>query len=559
MELREYTLPLRKWWWLIVAATLIAAVSSYLVTRQQPLIYQSRTTVMVGNAFASPNPNTYYDSYLPQQFAATYADVIQRDNVQQATLTALGLEFLPEYTARALPETQLIEISVTDTDPARAQAVATELVNQLAVLSSAGAGRDNQQRQAFVNAQLDELEAKITETQDQIAEKQTELANLFSARQIDDTQNQIGGLQNKLATLQANYAALLSNTAQGAVNTVNVLEAATLPTEPIGPNKRATVLLAAVIGFVLAAGAAYFLEYLDDTFKNPDDIQKTLGLTTLGAVPAMAGVAPGGELVALASGPSPAAEAYRVLRTNLQFASVDRPLHVLVVTSPAPGEGKSLTAANLGVTLAQAGRRVVLVEGDLHRPRLHHIFGLRNNAGITSALLDEHPSLGGLLQPTATPGLRVLTSGPIPPNPAELLGSNRMRQILTELQADADILIVDSPPVTALADAAILAAQADGVLLVVEVGRTSRDLARRAMTALRQVNARVIGVLLNRMPTRGSGYYYYYSHDGHYDTPAGRRSRKGRWPRKTTNPSQPVESGRAPLPLQSAADDRSQR
>ncbi len=482
---------------------------------------------MVGNAFANPNPNSYYDFYLPQQFATTYADIVQRDNIRQATMAALGLEFLPGYSAKALPNTQLIEISVTDTDPARAQAVANELVNQLAKLSSAGAGRDNQQRQAFINGQLDELETKIQETQDEITKKQTELANLFSARQINDAQNQIAGLQNKLATLQANYAALLSNTAQGAMNTINVLEAATLPTEPIGPNNRATILLAAVIGFALAAGAAYLLEYLDDTLKNPDDIQKTLGLTTLGAVPVMADIAPGGELVVLTSGPSPAAEAYRVLRTNLQFASVDRPLRVLVVTSPAPGEGKSLTAANLGVTLAQAGRRVVLVEGDLHRPRLHHVFGLRNNAGITTALLDEHPSLDGLLQPTATPGLRVLTSGPIPPNPAELLGSNRMRQLLTELLADADILVVDSPPVTALADAAILAAQADGVLLVVEVGRTTRDLARRAMAALRQVNARVVGVLLNRMPTRGSGYYYYYSHYGHYDTTAGRRSRKG--------------------------------
>jgi capsular exopolysaccharide synthesis family protein len=209
-----------------------------------------------------------------------------------------------------------------------------------------------------------------------------------------------------------------------------------------------------------------------------------------------------------------------VLRTNLQFAAVDRPLRTLLITSPAPTEGKSLTAANLAVAQAQAGRRVILVDTDLHRPRLHRLFKLRNNAGVTTALLAEHPALDDLLQEASVPGLRVLTSGPLPPNPAELLGSARMKELLVELTAVADTVVLDSPPATAFSDAAILSTQSDGVLLVLDSGHTRREIARRSLEALGRVNARVVGVLLNRMPTRGAGYYYYYYyyHYGHYYT-----------------------------------------
>ena len=520
MELKEYVQPLGKWWWLIAAATLIAAASAFLATRQQPLIYQTRTTMMVGNAFA--NPSSYYDSYLTQQFATTYADIVQRDNIRQATMAALGLEFLPGYAAKALPNSQLVEISVTDTDPARAQAVANELVNQLAKLSTAGTSRDNQQRQAFINAQLNELETKIQETQDQITEKQTELANLFSARQIDDTQNQIGGLQNKLATLQANYAALLSNTAQGAVNTVNVLEAATLPTAPIGPNKRATVLLAAVIGFVLAAGAAYLLEYLDDTVRYPQLLQKTLGVPVLAAVPEITPdllkQTPGLAI----DGRSSAGQAYRILRTNLQFAGVDHKLRILLVTSPNPAEGKTQTAASLAAFLAEAEQRVVLVDADLHRPRQHQIFGLANNMGLTTALLARDTELEPLLRDTPVPRLQVLTSGPLPPDPAPLLGSRRMGALLNELSLRADIVVLDLPPMHAVADATILVPYVDGVILVAEAGRTRIGALRRAVESLRQVNAPLLGIVLNRVSERGQGYYAGYYRYQDYASDGGR-------------------------------------
>ena len=517
MELKEYLAPLRKWWWLIVASTLVATVSSYLATRQQPPIYQSRTTIMVGRAIENPNPSGN-DLWLTQQLANTYADIAKRSPIKEAVMAALGLSWLPEYNVRVVPNTQLLEITVVDTSPVRAQAVAAEFANQLMRQAPTGSDSQAQQRQAFIAAQLNDLEAKIKETQAEIEKKQNELTNMFSARQIADTQTQITGLQSKLNTLQANYAALLANTQKGALNTISVIEPAALPTEPIGPNKPATILLAAAIGLVLAAGAAYLLEYLDDTLKNPDDVQKALGLTTLGAVPRME-LAQVSELITALTGQSAAAEAYRILRTNLQFAAVERPLRTLLVTSPAPTEGKSLTVANLSIALAQAGKRVVAADTDLHRPRLHRLFGLRNNAGVTTALLEARPALDGLLQETAVPGLRVLTSGPLPPNAAELLGSARMRELLAELTAQADIVVLDSPPATALSDAAILSTQCDGVLMVLDSGSTRREVARRALEALHRVNARVVGALLNRMPLRGGGsyyYYYYYYYYGHY-------------------------------------------
>ena len=255
--------------------------------------------------------------------------------------------------------------------------------------------------------------------------------------------------EQKLNSLQSNYAALLANTQRGALNQLSVIEAAQPPNLPIGPDRLIIILLAAAVGFVMAAAAAYLLEYLDDTFKSPDMVQKTLGLTTLGAVPVMDEVTPGNELAPLINDHSATTEAYRVLRTNLQFASVDRPLHTLMVTSPAPSEGKSMTSANLAAAVARAGRQVILVDADLHRPRLHRVFNLTNNVGVTSALLADHPSVEGLLQETQIPGLRVLTAGPLPPNPAELLGSSRMKDLIAALNAHADMVILDTPPVAA--------------------------------------------------------------------------------------------------------------
>ena len=243
-------------WWLILAAVLLAGVSSYLVTRQQPMTYQSHATLMVGSALANPNPDNT-DLFLTQALASTYADVAQREHVRDATMAALGLSALPEYAVRAVPRTDLIEIAVIDTDPQRAQAVAGELANQLIKLGPTGSDQADQTRQGFVDQQLDQLEANIKATQDEISNKQTELASMFSARQIADTQALITALGSKLTAMQANYASLLLSTKRDATNTITIVEPPTLPSTPIGPNKKATILLAVAIGFMLAAVGAY--------------------------------------------------------------------------------------------------------------------------------------------------------------------------------------------------------------------------------------------------------------------------------------------------------------
>ncbi len=533
MELKDYIRPIRKWWWLIAASVLIATLAAYVATRRQPPIYSTRTTVMVGNAIDNPNPSGY-EFYLTQQLANTYADIAGRDNVRDAIQIALDLPYVPPYSARVVPNTQLVEIVVTDTDPRRAQSVAEEVVHQLSQLSPTGQGGQSQARQEFIQNQLNELETNIRNTQAELTKRQDELATLFSARQIADAQATIAGLQNKLATLQTNYSGLLANTQAGALNAINIIEKAALPTNPVGPNKMMTILMAAAIGLALATAASYLLEYMDDSLKNPEDVKKALGVTTLGAVPRIDGTAPGNELAILTNSQSTAAEAYRVLRTNLQFAAVDRPLDTLLVTSPAPSEGKSMTIANLAAALAQAGQKVIIVDTDLHRPRLHKVFGLRNNLGVTTALLQEHPNIDGLLQETTLPNLRVLTAGPLPPNPAELLGSQRMAELMATLKNESDIVLFDSPPVTALSDTAILSTQMDGVLLVIDAGKTRRDIAKRAIEALNRVNAHVIGVLLNRMPMQGGGgYYYYYQYGDYYGSNDGSASqgKKGKRPR----------------------------
>lgn len=205
---------------------------------------------------------------------------------------------------------------------------------------------------------------------------------------------------------------------------------------------------------------------------------------------------PDAVLITLRDPRSPAAEAYRTLRTNIQFSSLDKPLCTLLVTSTAPDEGKSTTVANLAVIMAQSEQRVILVDCDLRRPGLHTIFGVPNEPGLTSALLEQGEAPLPF-QRTPVPGLVLLPSGPLPPRPADLLGSRRMEALIKRLQGMADIILFDTPPVTAVTDAAVLSTKVEGVLLVLQAGKTRRDRAREARRLLEKVKANIVGVVLN--------------------------------------------------------------
>ncbi len=212
-------------------------------------------------------------------------------------------------------------------------------------------------------------------------------------------------------------------------------------------------------------------------------------------------------LITLTDPRSPVSEAYRTLRTNLSFSSLDEPIRTLVVTSPAPDEGKSTTVANLAVTMAQGGRSTILVDCDLRRPALHTLFDIQSEPGLTNLLLEEDGQPA--LQQTEVAGLQILTSGPLPPNPADLLGSQKIDKVIASLVEQADVVLFDAPPVMAVTDAAVLGAKVDGVLLVISAGKTRRDHAERAKEMLERANVRIVGAALTNAPKDSSigGYY----------------------------------------------------
>ena len=213
------------------------------------------------------------------------------------------------------------------------------------------------------------------------------------------------------------------------------------------------------------------------------------------------------DLITLTDARSPQAEAYRSLRTNLEFSNLYEPLRSMLVSSTAPGEGKSTTLANLGVINAQAGKRVILLDCDLRRPKLHELLGVSNNVGVSTALLEPDGDLP--LQDTEVDNLQVMTAGPLPPNPADLLASKRMDTLLEQLTAQADLVLLDAPPVTAATDAALLATKVEGVLLVVSAGHTKREDAERAKDLLEKVNANVVGAVLTNAAIDPSTYGSY--------------------------------------------------
>jgi polysaccharide biosynthesis transport protein len=421
VELKQYIQPLLKWWWMLLSATLIAAVSTFVVTSQQPPVFQSRTTLVVGQTYFQANP-TSADIWQSQSLAAWYVDLIRRQPVQQATMEALGITWLPSYAARTLPNSQLIEIVVTDSVPERAQIVANELANQL-IRQSPTFQQEDDERNDFIQEQLRTLEADITLTNEEIANKQEELGGLFSARQIADAQAEIRALGSKLSSLQSTYASLLGNSARGATNTLSIVESANLPTTPVGPQRIMLILISAAVGLVLAVAAAYLLEYLDDTIKTSAEVNKLLKLPVIGHIAEIEKSKNDGTY--LTKNPrSMVAEAFRGLRTNLEFVAVDKPLKVILVTSAAVGDGKTSLAAGLATIMAQGGKTVLLVDADLRRPSIHRYLGLSNKNGLTDVFRNSI-ELHEALQTWNLEKVMVIPAGEPPPNPAELLGSKK--------------------------------------------------------------------------------------------------------------------------------------
>ncbi len=361
---------------------------------------------------------------------------------------------------------------------------------------------------------MNDLEIRIKNTQDEIERKNEELDTMTSARQIADLETEIADLEDGLNTYQANYSSLLVNTERGAVNSLSVLEFANLPRSPVGPNSMMIILLSGVVALVISAGAAYLLEYLDDTLKMPDDIHRRLDLPVVGFISAMEKGKYHGDYVAKHPR-SAIAESFRALRTDLEFSAVDNPLKTILVASPGVAAGKTSIAINLAVVIAQGGKKVYLLDADLRKPSVHRSIGLPNRQGLSDAFRrDKDPR--DLAQFWPEGNIHVITSGPLPPNPSELLSSRKMDQILQTIEQEADVLIIDGPPFL-VTDATILSAKSEGVLLVIRYGHTRKDAAMSAVSQLRRTGARILGVVLNQIPRTGEekyGFYHYYA--GYY-------------------------------------------
>lgn len=563
MEIRRYFRILRRWWWLLAAATLIAAGGSYLATRSQPRTYSSRARVMVGESIQSRSPD-YYTISTAQQLAMTYVELATTRSVLQNVIDALGLQSSPDVlrgmiAIKLVQGTQILDITVVDTDPVRAAAIANAVGDELTHQPLSGSSGTQADIRADVEEQLRDLKERINFARQEVQNLEAAILEEDSARAIAELKNRRDLLQNQISQWQSTYAQLYSAYTGNQANVLTVVERAEPNYTPIGPRTTMNVALAGAIGAMLAVGAILLLEFLDDTVKSGEEISQLTGLTFLGIVPRAAEPKEAGmRLLTIAEPRSNFSECFRVLRTNLQFSAFDRPLQTLLVTSPQPTEGKSTAAANLGVVFAQAGRRVVVVDTDLRRPILHKIFDLPNDWGLTGALFGEYLQPKDALFPTAVDNLYVVPSGPLPPNPSEILGSQRMETFINDLKQRADVIIFDTPPLLTVADSTVLATKVDGVVIIADSGSTRREALQKAAESLRQVGAHILGTILNRVDTRAEGYYYYYS--SYYYTEDGEKKRHRKRSKRRRDAPRQNDFRAGPFqvePLQAAASQKS--
>jgi capsular exopolysaccharide synthesis family protein len=427
-----------------------------------------------------------------------------------------------------------------------------------------------------VQNQLETVQKNIDDIQDQINELETQIAALNAAAISDEQQSQLAEKQANLAQLEpvlALYQEIYTNLVvlgkpvesggdisgqldqlqttlnlyqQIYISSISILEAlrlaqaqntptvvqvepATTPKNPISPKPVQSALLYAAVGLVVTAGIAFLIEYLDDTVKTPDDVKNTLGLPVVGLVAELKGNYDGKNAlrsgVFVADQPrSPVSEAFRALRTNLEFSSVDSPLKTILVSSSGEGEGKTTVASNLAIILSQGGKKVLLLDADLRRPNVHKQFSIPNRVGLSDLIRGRMDVEDVIQVPENIKKLSIITSGSLPPNPAELLGSLKMGLILDSLKSIFDVIVIDTPPML-VSDAQILSSRVDGILFVVRPGKTHIDVAKSPLEELKRIDARVVGVVLNRIP-RNRGYYYggyryyspYYSSNGYHYT-----------------------------------------
>jgi capsular exopolysaccharide family len=299
------------------------------------------------------------------------------------------------------------------------------------------------------------------------------------------------------------------------VTNIVVVDPARVPETPVKPKKAQNILLALITGFTLGIGLAFFLEYLDNTIKTPDEVERYLKIPLLGVVGSFLTNSPDPkkkEMITQVEPKSTIAEAFRTIRTNLLFSSPDVEKKVLLITSVLPLEGKTVLASNLAITFATMGKNVLLIDADLRRPRIHAVFDLERGKGLSALLIGGESTIKN----TDIPSLKVITSGALPPNPAELLNSKKMKELIERARAQYDLIIIDSPPILSVTDPAILATFSDGTVVTIRASSTPRPAIKKGIQQLSEVGGKVLGCVLNDVNFEKESYYYsnyrYYYH-----------------------------------------------
>lgn len=508
LELRDYLRVLQRRKWTVFFAALVVVATALAASLLQTPVYQGTAQILLQSRSTESlfNPNTGQRTD-PARLIQTEIQILRSEPVRAEVRRRIGTE--ASISARPVGQTDVIEVTARSTDPERAAIVANtyaesyiDFRRKQAVEDLIAAGTELQAKVNALQAQIDPLVAQLSAADTRSrpeaeARLQPQITNLTSQQAL---------FKQKLDQLQVD-AALKDGGAR-------LVTPATASTTPVEPRPIRTAAVALVVGLIFGMGLAFLFDYLDDSIKSKEDLHRVVhGVPVLGLIPLVAAWKDKEQtqLVSLHEPSSPAAEAYRSLRTSVQFLGLDRPLQIIEVTSASPGEGKTTTLANLGVALARAGQQVIVVCCDLRKPRLHEFFGLSNTIGFTSVLVGDAGLSTALQRVPGMDRLRVLASGPIPPNPSELLASDRAGELLTVLAQQADVVLIDAPPVLPVTDAAVLANRVDATLLVVTANQTTQKHVARAAEILGQVDAPLVGTVLNGVDSEG-GYGYEYGY-----------------------------------------------
>jgi len=538
-ELIQYIRLFRKWAWLIIIAALLGGGVGYLVTSRRPPVYQTNSMVSIGGFISSPNPTTT-DIRIGEDLAQTYVALAETQDFLETTIAANGFsistdELNDALNVRVRSNTSLLVVEITHTDPILAADLADAVAEQLILQSPTNLTAEQQSQIDLANAEIDRLSAQLEDTRTDLDEVSTILdlaleSPTVTNEEINRLMTQRNILLEQINMASATIAQFNDTIAdlQQRTNTLSIIEHARIPSNPSGASPLSTGLLAAMVGAALAFGIALLVEYLDDSIRTPQEATQILTLPVLGAI-AKFGRARDSykkRLITVTEPSASVSEGYRVLRTNLLYSASEK-VKTYVITSPGPEEGKTVTTANLAVTLAAAGMRVLLIDADLRRPRIHEVFGLKNEVGL-STLLYANPAegsgqngftknLAACLQETEVPRLRVITSGFTPANPTEILGSALMKRWagIFQTASNVDVVLFDTPPCLVVADSSALAASLKApVMLVLEAGKTRRNAALKARDQFRSLNIDIQGVVLNNVRRGRGGEDYYYG--GYY-------------------------------------------